>query len=105
MTRLLIVAQAKGLSIALRTAKRYQSGSSSDFGSGSQKPAATLMMYATVPTRAHAYASLVGRVAPGIELTSCVVTRAADVPIMRPPTFAAKLSPVPRRYVGYTRGR
>ena len=24
---------------------------------------------------------------------------------MRPPTLAAKLSPVPRKYVGYTRGR
>ena len=37
--------------------------------------------------------------------TSDVVTSAAQVPIMRPPTFAAKLSPVPRRCVGNTRGR
>ena len=47
---------------------------------------------------------------PGTALTAGgqevgVVTSAADVPIMRPPTFAANDSPVPRRYVGYTRGR
>ena len=39
-------------------------------------------------------------VAPGIDVASVVVTNAAEVPIMRPPTFAAKLSPVPRRCVG-----
>ena len=42
-------------------------------------------------------ASFVGSEAPGIEATSCVVTSAAEVPIILPPTLAAKLSPVPRR--------
>src|SRR5439155_52628 len=54
---------------------------------------------------AAACASRPAGVAPGIDATRLVVMSAADVPIMRPPTFAAKLSPVPRRYVGYTRGR
>ena len=53
---------------------------------------------ATVEHLMSAYAGL------GIDNVYVDLT-AAEVPIIRPPTFAAKLSPVPRRYVGYTRGR
>ena len=37
--------------------------------------------------------------------TRLVVTKAAEVPIMRPPTFVAKLPPVPRRCSGNAFGR
>ena len=37
--------------------------------------------------------------------TSVVVTNAAEVPIIRPPTLVAKLPPVPRRCSGNTLGR
>ena len=55
-----------------------------------------------MPTSADAYASRVGSEAPGIEPTSCVVSSAADVPIIRPPRLVAKLPPVPRRCSGKT---
>ena len=55
---------------------------------------------------ADAYASLADGEPPGTHSTSCVVTSAARrADHAAPPTLAAKLSPVPRRYVGYTRGR
>ena len=43
--------------------------------------------------------------APTIGAMMLVVRNAADVPIMRPPTFVAKLPPVPRRCSGKTLGR
>src|SRR5215510_7740589 len=76
-----------------------QSGNSCCFGSGRKKLAAKPTTYTTRPTIAEAQASFsVGE--PGRRPTSDVVASAADVPIMRPPTFAAKPSPVPRRCVG-----
>ena len=62
------------------------------------------------PVEVHAYvgnlrkwpewAPWTGTESPGMTLTSRTVTSAPIVPIIRPPTFAAKLSPVPRRCVG-----
>ena len=81
------------------------SGNLSCCGSGSQKLEVNPTAYTSSATALAEYASFVNDVAPGITLASCVVSSAADVPIMRPPMLAAKLSPVPRRCVGYILGR
>src|ERR1051326_1385081 len=88
-----------------RNLRWRQSGSFSCLGSGSQKLATKPTAYTSSPTAPAAYANFAAAVVPGIDLANCVVSSAAEVPIMRPPIFAAKLSPVPRRWVGYTRGR
>ena len=45
-------------------------------------------------------------IVPGkIPLSTSVFNVAAIVPIIRPPTFVAKLPPVPRKCIGNTRGR
>ena len=51
------------------------------------------------------YATLVGANARLGVTASVAVSHANEVPMRRPPMFAAKLSPVPRKYNGYTRGR
>jgi hypothetical protein len=79
---------------------RAQSGSSCCFGSGRKKLAAKPAMYTERPTTAAAAASLAAGAAPGMTFASVVVASAAEVPSMRPPTLAAKPSPVPRRWVG-----
>jgi hypothetical protein len=38
-------------------------------------------------------------------LVSWVVNNTPDAPITRAPMLIAKVSPVPRKYVGYIRGR
>ena len=51
------------------------------------------------------YASRVAALAPGMMLVSCVVSSTPDAPITRAPMLIAKLSPVPRKCVGYIRGK
>src|SRR6185436_4398464 len=75
------------------------SGNSSRDGSGNHALAVSPTTYATVPTIADAYASFAGAPAPGMLFASCVVTSAAIVPIIRPPTLAAQVGRIDARQI------
>ena len=61
--------------------------------------------YAAPPITAAAYATCIGCGPLNRGESNSVFSVAAIVPIMRPPTFVAKLPPVPRRCSGNTLGR
>src|SRR5687768_16306168 len=101
-----ILRSAQGRAEALRDEpRRHHSAKSWSFGSGSQKLATNPTRYTENPTAAATSATLVGAYARLGVIASVAVSHANDVPTSRPPMFAAKLSPVPRRCTGYTRGR
>src|SRR5687768_11204634 len=81
------------------------SSPSSAPGSGSQKLAISPTRYTENPTAAATIAIFAGAAARSGVTASDAVNQANEVPIMRPPMFAANPSPVPRRCTGYTRGK
>src|SRR5438093_1062074 len=74
-------------------------------GSGSRKLATNPTRKTAVPTIAAALATCSNVVPAKCGATRFVVTNAAEVPNIRPPTLVAKLPPVPRKCRGKTLGR
>ena len=82
-----------------------QSGNAVVRGSRIQKLAMPAMARTDVAVIPAEYDKRVAEFAAGMTFDICVVSTAAVTPIALPPMFMAKLSPVPRRWVGKILGK